>query len=435
MSQPPADQYVRTLEATSTTERRMREQAERTVQGFARLLADVANLLAGKEIEAARVQDPAAPYCWSLERWEAFFNRHIFETRSGWGRASSGQASDPELLAELGRKDAEIGRQASEIQRLQKTVEAYRQQREDSDARSNGPIGREPSTDPGMQPASLVTSAGLPNAPATLSNSREIPTGQADLASYLQKWAAKPVPAEYTAKFQGVSNDRWTRQTMTLYLLAVQGICARPEIEQLLAAAGGVDRRTTAIRQAVDHLVQLGFASLHRLEMRQPLSTSLVALQLTVDGLALCRALGYEPIEQELQRYRRVFHLDNPSEPAVIERALCALAFTLQSRYRGYKALMAPPIVDDVQADVAIERGMERYLVFVGTDIENICARWQASRPQQAMPAICALDEPTCAHLAARCKSTGRSGAAADLSVLVRQRQPTAATPLWAQVW
>jgi len=433
MSHQPLDQAVRTFRDTAAAERKMREQAEQTTQAFARLLADVANHFAGKAIEEVRVQDPAAPYYWTIECWRAFFTQHVFQTRSGWGRQELLPASDSEMEAENGRLKAEVSR-------LQKALEACRQSTREESVRQNAAQTHETASHEsphgsGTQPAPLVTSVGLPEAPAVLSNSRETPIGQAELMNTLQGWEAKPVPAQVAAKFQGVSKDRWTRQTITLYLLAVPGICARPEVEQLLALAGSVDRRTTAIRQAVDHLVQLGFVSLHRLEMRQPLNTSLVALQLTTDGLALCKALGYEPIEQELQRYRRVFHLDNPAAPPVVECALSALAFTLQARYRGYKALLAPPPLDGIQADVAIERGMERYLVFTSSDVEDLYTRWQAAKLQQAMPAICALDEPACVHLAARCKSTGRSGAVADLGVLVRQRQPTSATPLWAQVW
>ena len=178
-----------------------------------------------------------------------------------------------------------------------------------------------------LQGVPVVALPGLPEALGPALPSRDAPIGHRELLVTLREWKTPSAPSQYVISFKDTSDERWMRQTITLNLLAVTGICARPEIEQLLAQVGNLDHRTTAIRQAVDHLVQLGFITLHRLEMRQPLETSLVVLQLTSQGLDLCHMLGWEAIETELQRFRRLFQLDEPANTQHIERVLRRTGF------------------------------------------------------------------------------------------------------------
>jgi hypothetical protein len=251
----------------------------------------------------------------------------------------------------------------------------------------------------------------------------------------LRDWKTPPIPDPYIRLFKDVSAERWTRQTITLYLLASTGLCARPEIEQLLALAANVDRRTTAIRQAVDYLVQVGLVSFHRLEMRRPLETSLVVLQLTASGLDLSRLLGWQAIEPEIQRFRRLLHLDDPAAPGQAERVLSVLAFAFQARLRGYQALVASPPQEAVQPDVYVEREQERFYVFIEDGSGDLFARWMSAANLPFPSAVCGLDQPGCAHIAAQCKAVKRPAAAADLAALVHERQPAAETPLWTEIW
>jgi len=426
----PLDLAGRAFRDIAASERQMREQAENTVREFARLLAAVANHFAGQALEERRTNDPEAPYNWSLMQWNTFFTQHIFLMRSAWGQVNLPTVQIQELETENRSLKAEN-------KRLQKALEAYRQTQGMNERLASPPVHftRNEPIEARTSRAALV---GLPGLPAPLPAElpvRDEPVSHTELLDILRGWKTASIPDPYSTLFKDVSEERWTRQTITLYLLAAAGICARPEIEQLLAMAANVDRRTTAIRQAVDYLVQVGLVSFHRLEMRQPLETSLVVLQLTASGLDLCRLLGWQAVEPEVQRFRRLLHLDGSAAPGQAERVLSVLSFAFQARLRGYKALVAPSPVEAVQPDVYVEREAEHYYVFVENGSADLYTRWLSGDNLPFPSAVCGLDEPGRLHIAAQCKAVDRPAAATDLAALVHERQPGTETPLWTEKW
>jgi hypothetical protein len=400
------------------------------VREFGRLLGAVANHFAGRALEERRTNDPDAPYNWTLVQWNTFFTQHIFLMRSAWGQAHHPAVQNQDLETENRALKAEN-------KRLQKALEAYRQAHGNSEGQASSPVRftRNESSEARPQHAALSVLPGLPAALQPGMPGRDSSICHGEMLTILRDWNTPPIPDQYSTQFKDVSEERWARQTITLYLLASTGLCARPEIEYLLAMASNVDRRTTAIRQAVDYLVQMGLVTFHRLEMRQPLETSLVVLQLASGGLDLCRLLGWQAIEPEFQRFRRILHLDDPANAGQAERVLSVLSFAYQARLRGYKALIAPAAVEAVQPDVYVEREQERFYVFVENGAGDLYNRWVSAANLTYLSAVCALDEPGCAHIAAQCKAVKRSAAVTDLATLVHQRQPTGETPLWTEAW
>ena len=236
-----------------------------------------------------------------------------------------------------------------------------------------------------------------------------------------------PVPPRFARIFDGVEALRWERQALALFLLLGCGVCLRPEVEHLLALAGGGEKRTTAIRQALDHLGKLGFLQTRRLELREPLATSLVTLAPSGSGLELGRALGLPLVESEAGRLER--------RKLPPEHSLAALVFVQQARLRGWAALASPPPTGDVQPDAVVERDDGRLLVFAGAEPDGLFSRWQAAVRQNHPAAICTLDEPTRAHLAALGRASGFHGFASDLGGLVSQRLPAPGGTLWKDSW
>ena len=196
------------------------------------------------------------------------------------------------------------------------------------------------------------------------------------------------------------------RPSRSIYWLST-GICARPEIEQLLAQAGNLDRRTTAIRQAVDYLVQLGLYHPAPPGDAPAAGNILVVLQLTPSGLDLCRLLriaGCRNGVAALQTHLCIWTIR--LIPGQVERVLSVLSFAFQARLRGYKALVAPAAVDAVQPDVFVERDPEHFYVFVENGTDDLYTPLAVSREftstrQRSAP----WTNQAAAHIAAQCKA------------------------------
>ena len=385
MSDPPiAERAYRDIAAA---ERQMRLQAEAGLREYARLLSDAAAHCAGSALEQARALDPSAPRSWTPAQWEAFLTQHVYRAPQAWGRPAD------ELEAEN--------------QRLRRELAALRQAAKKPPAAPAAPDPDPPPEAPPLPP--------------------DAPWSHAQLLDLLRSRSAPAIPARFTRPFDGVEPLRWERQSLALFLLLGCGVCLRPEIEHLLALAGGGEKRTTAIRQALDHLGRLGFLQTRRWELRQPLATSLVTLAPTGSGLDLGRALGLPVVTSEVGR------LEPRNLPP--EHSLAALVFVQQARLRGWAALAAPPPEGELQPDAWAEGDGRRWRVFVGAEPEALFARWQAAAGQAIPAAICALDEPTRAHLAALGRASGHAGAAVDLGGLVSQRLPAAGMSFWKDVW
>ena len=405
----------RSLQQIAEIERQMRSRAESVSQEYARLLSEVASHFAGEALSKEREHDPQAPNGWSPERWRGFLHQQVFLRSGPWGAAGAVHAND-KRIATL----------EAENKRLKAQIEALQRQKAMQSRQSQTPQAI-PAAIP-LEAAVPLEAEQLPETerPAPLPEpAREQAYGHAEALAILRDWPNLPVPARFARLFEGVEPGRWQRQAQALYLVASWGLCARIEVEQILAQFETPEvKRPTALRQALDHLGKLKLLYSQRLQVRSTLETSLVVLELSENGQKLCRSLGFPERAPEFPRLAAA--LPDP------ERQLAALAFAFHARQQGYLALAAPPAVEGVQPDVYVEKGAERYAVFTGGDADELLTRWQQGEKLQTPCAVCTFDEPTRSYLAALCKASGRPGASADLGALLRSQGKA---PLWSDTW
>lgn len=153
---------------------------------------------------------------------------------------------------------------------------------------------------------------------------------------------------------------------------------------------------------------------------------------LTDKGRELCRMLGWEPVESEWERLKRL-HEGERFE----EHTLAVLYFALHARARGWDAEVMPSVAE-IRPDVAVIKGRKRYLVEVELGTKDRPAKWQALTKAQGGVTICALDPDGRRRLMGDCKLAKLKGKATDLHTLQNQDDIYSLsqdTPLWIESW
>jgi hypothetical protein len=180
-------------------------------------------------------------------------------------------------------------------------------------------------------------------------------------------------------------------------------------------------------------LAQSGFAVVETLWIRrQTFRMALKLAHLTEKGRKLCQMMGWEAVESEWERLKRL-HEGERFE----EHTLAVLYFALHARARGWTARVLPE-VKGAAPDIALTKGGKRYFVEVELGDKDRPVKWHKLAQAQVEAALCALDPPGRKRLVADCKLAKLSGRATDLLSLQKQAKIyhlTQDTPLWLESW
>jgi hypothetical protein len=426
----PGDVRTNALDDLLNAERHFRQQAENALRELRAVLTELAQRMAGEQIEDARRTDPTAPEHWGPERWRKFFaSLPAPATDAGWNDS---------LLAELARLRAENqglkGRLA---------------------AQASTAVLASPASTPETKPVSPAAAS------SSLTSSEQIQTssdpvaveadqqGRAfDHVDLLRELRALLLPAALPARFEshfpraGLNEADWERQVRrklyVLYLLS-QGMDIRLEMDYLISQVEGIGSRTGALRRVYDNMVEKNLISREVLEMSAP-NTSLAMLQLTEDGRQLCQILGWGVAETERQRMNRLHQ--GSQFP---QHTLGVMIFAMHARFRGFQVGVMPQLQGlqtNAIPDIAVSRNSadgisETLYVEVELSNKELDEKWRNQGKLQNRVALCARNPQRRARLIGDCKLKHLHGVATDLETLIACKVPdiTSSTPLWAEEW
>lgn len=445
----------RSFRNIAQSERQMRRQAEQSMHDYVRLLTEIANHFAGEALEETIKLNPKAIESWSSADWKAFFTNQVFlKSGPGWGKKSAEQAKKPAtpldpqklepLKKQLGELQTALNQALKNLEKLQKEhapVEA-----EKKPAVEEKPpeplVPGEPLLDDiarlqARRPAPKYTpsgpQAGIERllAPPPIN---EEPRGHAGIVAELYKWQSPSIPVRFRQLAQ-VTEERWQRQSMALYLLARYGLSCRLEIDALLSQASDADRRTSPVRKAVDQLPELGLVKRDVLEVtiKEGMTSRLVVMDLSEQGRELCGIFNWPVIESDWSRAARVFR--GPGE-----HLMGVFFLVAQARLRGYQALVFPPPFSPAAADALLLRGSEKRLAYVELG-QKESRRWLLGDAPPGPLAFLSLTPHSRTELTSGVQQEAAShphlarGAATDLESLIGVKKIAFDTPLWAETW
>jgi hypothetical protein len=258
------------------------------------------------------------------------------------------------------------------------------------------------------------------------------PLGHAGIVDELRRWQSPAIPMRFR-QLAGVSPDRWHKQSMALYLVARHGITSRLEIDALLSQATDADRRTSALRKAVDLLPELGFLTRENLEVavQEGVNSRFVVMDLTRQGRELCEIFGWQIAESDRARALRLFRGSG-------ERLLGVFFLAAQARLRGYSALVFPAPDLPSAPDLLLERGTEKRFAFVEF-APQLSERWKEVGELPGPPAFFTLTRQARAQSLALLKNEPQPhlahAALSDFETLIGVRKITPDSPLWPDIW
>ena len=454
-------------------EKALRRKAEETLRAQVKLLFQIASAFAGKDFERVRKEDPEAVNYWSPQQWQTFFYQYILPQSHGlaWGSEPSAYLAigtnrklDQENtslrhqleigIKELQAKDREIEKLRSQLEALQSAFQLLGE----SLVISNPKVDAVPSPTPedNRLVSSQRTSSDpgavqiLPQAllrkikPRQVSEDGASPVGYAQILEDLKQWKRVPRPARFPKLMEsGVSEERWQRQSMALYILASYGIGVRMELDWLISHAVGTKANSGAQRLTIDKLAELGLVVRRRLyESTPPMGSQLIVLVLSEDGRRLCELFGWQVIESEWERILRLHCQGDPEQEKTQEaHTLNILSFIRNARYRGYQAMVVPQVPGKSSPDAYVDRIEEFSYVEVERSSKEKITKWLLQAELQGGVALCALDPKSRLRLVNDCKlqRSIHHGRATDMRTLMElasiHKEAISETPLWAEEW
>ena len=428
----PGDIRTNALDDLLDAERHFRLQAENALRDLRSVLTELAQRMAGDQIENARRTDPTAPENWGPERWRKFFASLPIQ--------ANGVSWNDNLLAELEQLKAENQALKGRLALPSSTT---------------APVPA--ATNPGTQTEqSAATSSSVTSDAAALPQPESNPivvdiNAQSRMFAHmdlLRDIRALRLPAALPARFEshfpkaGLNEADWERQVRRkLYVLHLlgQGMDIRLEVDYLISQVEGIGSRTGALRRVYDSMVEKNLISREVLEMSAP-NTSLAMLQLTEDGRQLCQILGWGVAETERQRMNRMHQgVQFP------QHTLAVMIFAMHARFRGFQVGVLPQI-EGVQTnavpDVSVVRSLpdeKPETIYVEVELSNkeLDEKWRNQAQLQSRVALCARNAQRRARLVGDCKLKKLHGVATDLETLIACKVPDIShnTPLWAEEW
>jgi len=455
------------------SEKLLRQKAEETLRAQVRLLFQVASAFAGKDFERVRKADPEAVNYWSPQQWQAFYNQYILpqshpiawasepgaKNASGTSRKLEQENTSLRRQLEVALKDLQI--KEREIEKLHAQLEALQaafQTLGENIIVSNAKEERrgfptlesvnlsstqEPVSDSGavqLLPQALLRKIK----PRYVSEEGASPVGYAQILEDLKQWKPTARPVRFTKILEaGVSEERWQRQCMALYILASYGIGVRMELDWLISHAVGTKANSGAQRLTIDKLAELGLVTRRRLyESTPPMGSQLIVLVLSQDGRKLCELFEWKVVESDWERILRLHCQGDPEQEKAQEaHTLNILSFIRNARYRGYRGMAVPLVSGKSFPDAYVEREEEFSFVEVERSAKEKTAKWQHQVELQGHVALCALDQKSRTRLVNDCKLDRHihHGHATDMRTLMElasvHKENISETPLWAEEW
>lgn len=426
------DVRTNALDDLLDAERHFRQQAENALRDLRGVLTELAQRMAGDQVENARRTDPTAPENWGPDRWRKFF--------ASLPAQAAGVSWNDNILAELEQLRSE-NRAIKGRSNSSPTPAAPMPAANNSEAQPEQPAA-----------ASLPATADVTPLPQPESDPAKVGASLQGRTfahmDLLRELRALRLPSALPARFEshfpkaGLNETDWERQVRrklyVLYLLS-QGLDIRLEMDYLISQVEGVSSRTGALRRVYDSMADKNLISRNVLEMSAP-NTSLAMLQLTEDGRDLCRILGWGVAETERQRMNRL----HQGEQFPLH-TLGVMIFAMHARLRGYQAGVMPQL-EGMQTnaipDVCVARSLpeqqpETIYVEVEMSTKELDEKWRNQAQLQSRVALCARNAQRRARLIGDCKLKKLHGVATDLETLIACKVPdiTHNTPLWAEEW
>ncbi len=372
-----------------SAERTLRRIAEDANLDLRRVLTEIAYRTAGEALEERRRIDPNAPEAWSPGQWREFFTVHLGKDAPGWGAREDVRAAVVDGMRDKDDTSRMLSEALAEIEHLKRL--------------------------------SASDDGGSDVAP-------EKPGDESAQGSGVEAWPEIPrrPPARYAHRLG--TGVRWRREALSLYLIATRGWSSRLEILDVVGRLSEISRRSGALRRTFDALMASGLLRGEVLTMALSRPSRMAVARLTEEGAELCRVLGWEPVESEVDRLNRLH--EGAMQPA---HTAGVLAFAYHARIRGWMAEILPTDMDmSVRPDVVLRRKEER--TFVEVEFEgNKSAKWRNLVKLQGFVALCASTPGMRGRMVAECKLGRLPGKATDLESLIQSAGLLG--PLWAEEW
>ena len=419
--------YQRSLDDLLKSERARRDALESDRDGLVELLTRLAQQHDGQRLEDLRRENPGTPKHWSAREWEEFFSRPAQpKPVIAWGKpAGNNGHSANNGNGKNSHSDAPA------LHQLQQELRSLRAQMEHSQ-----PVER-PKAEEGQRtesqkpkPGAKITVSRPPSSGASVSQ----PPSEAILAEF----QPPDVPYKYKGLLDnhGLTNLRWRRGSMLLYLIATCGMNSHLEMDALVSRKEDLSHRSNSTRKPMDNLASAGLAIVETMRMEMDdFRTSVKMLRLTDEGRELCQALGWLAVESDWDRLIRL-HQGNHQR----NHTLAVLYFALLTRKRGWTTEIVPDTKGKADPDMLIVKGKEKYYVEIelgSRGNEKQTAKWKnLASLQGGKVAICAPNVKVRERLVKDCQLAKIGGVATDLATLVAKRYYESENePLWLKEW
>ncbi len=393
-------------------ERTLRQQAEEQNRALRDVLYFLAQRLAGDSVERLRRSDPAAFRVWTPEQWRQFFvGLPLHLARSGWHHRGNGSAGNDSKRTSDALKQAQRENELLK-QQLQVLEERLRQLE----------IERTETRREAAPTSPFSAKANKPSRMGCYENWLQA----------LHEIRRQPphIPSRVRQVFARSRIAR-TRQIMALYLVAIQGLALRLEMDYLVATAEGVKIRSGAMRRRMEELVEHGLLLSATLPLEQ---RRFVVLRLSDEGRRVAEQMfGKPPVENEWERLIRLHEGERfPQHTAAV------LVTAAQARLRGYRAKVLPQAESPSPPDLLIEKAGERFFVEVELGRKERPAKWKHNAALNGgLTALAAGTAQRREVLVADIKRMGMPGKATDLDYLLSTPLPnvTPEIAFWVEEW
>ena len=398
--------YQRSLDDLLKSERARREALESDRAGLVELLTRLAQRHAGQRLEDLRRENPATPKHWSAQEWEAFFSRPEQPNQVlAWGQPAVDNGCN-------------VPSDAQALQQLQQEMRNLRTQVEHSQPVANDQRPFDFAQD------RLATKADSP-VPSRLSSVS------------LTAFAPPVVPYKYKGLLgqHGLTDLRWRRGSMLLFLMASRGMNAHLELDALIAQREGLSYRSNSTKKPLENLAAAGLVIAETLRMEtDDFRTALKLTRLTDTGRELCQALDWPVIESDWERLIRLHQ--GLAQP---RHTLAVLYFALLARVRGWATEIVPDVDGSAAPDMRVAK--DELNLYVEVELgsrgdQKQTAKWKHLADLQGRVAICAPNVTVRERQVKDCQLAKIGGVATDLATLVARKYHEAENePLWFKEW
>jgi hypothetical protein len=415
-------QGQRSLSDILDAERRMRAVSDQAVRDLRQVLLDMAVRLDGKRMEDIRHRDPSAPGNWPVAEWRSFVNS--ISVHSTWDTVATGNLSAKEdhrnsdLIAEVQTLTAELQSSRAMVADLEEQINRLKT----SVRQAVSPGAAVPAIAPAAVPAEVIAPVSVLLADAKLMLETVYPRGGVDpeaLTPYVGNRAG------------GDARKHLKRIWLVLYLIGARGITSHMELNLLTSNPFGSSLGSGAGRRTLDDMKKAGLVEVFEHCSLTPATTQHAAI-LTEKGRELFRKLfpDHPIVKGEISRI-----LDFAGDDAA--RIALISSFALQSRRRGWYALVSPSVEADIQPDAWVGRGDKSLYTLLddGGDRATM-ERWKKlSALNDGVVAIAATTPDVRERITADCVVAGLHGVTMELETIIKESYANVEEgkgPLWS---